>query len=365
MKKIIVFCIVPLFSISAYAQDYPHWPADKPEVESIKQSQSKQNRLEDLILPQEIDMQDKMRVALTLQMKYCAKKLGWDMVELSEYTNDNALQGGRTPYALRSPRGIEITFQFIVSSDSLQAWKKYQVDFNNRDHSNIGNDYSNIQSVMASPKYKEYHDSVNYYMILYTNYVEAHKHEGADLYTKDKHPKYYQQRENAFINKMTAMTDERHEHDGVEKFEDEGIKMKRRFRNHTVVEITFHANNFTAEPISQTLGPIAFTSASYLKSDTKVSRIFAIPENQENGYLVKWNYVILMLLGNFQTKRNEAANYDAGFNHNGQGDEHTLKTIKSDKVQNISVMIKGDKKNIKKIAGLIDVNKLNSLIYKK
>jgi hypothetical protein len=73
----------------------------------------------------------------------------------------------------------------------------------------------------------------------------------------------------------------------------------------------------------------------------------------------------MMLLGNFLTKPDEKGYYDAGFSRNGQGDEHTPKEIRSDKVQNISIMIRGDKKNIEKIAGLIDVDKLNSLLFKK
>ncbi len=56
--------------------------------------------------------------------------------------------------------------------------------------------------------------------------------------------------------------------------------------------------------------------------------------------------------------------YEAGFNLNGQGDEHTPKKIKSDKVQNISINIYGNKENIEKIAKLIDVEKLNSAMVK-
>ena len=71
-----------------------------------------------------------------------------------------------------------------------------------------------------------------------------------------------------------------------------------------------------------------------------------------------------MLLGNFQTKPGDENVYKAGFNLNGQGDEHTQKKIKSDKVQNISINISGDKTNVEKMAKLIYVEKLNSRIMK-
>ena len=69
-----------------------------------------------------------------------------------------------------------------------------------------------------------------------------------------------------------------------------------------------------------------------------------------------------MLLGNFQTKPGGENVYKAGFNFNGQGDEHTPKKINSDKVQNISINISGDQTNVEKMAKLIDVDKLNSTI---
>lgn len=365
MKRIVTLCLLIISYRFLHAQDYPQWPARKPDSDQIKASQSKQIRLDNSVLPQEIAMQDKMRIVFTEQMKYCAEQLGWDMVELLEYTNDNAMQGGGTPYALRSPRGIEVIFQFIVNRDYLRSWKKYQADFDNDELHKKTSDYSNIQSVTASPRYKEYHDSVNYYMNLYLRYVDTHKNEGAALFTKDKYPKHYQQKENEFINKMTAMTEGRHEDDEVEKFEGDGVKMRRRFRNHAVVELTFHVNNYTAVPIEQVFGAITFTSVPYPKGNTKVSRLFTVTENEnDRADYDKWNDVILMLLGSFRTRPNEYGYYDAGFNHNDQGDEHTPKKILSDQVQNISILIRGDKENIKKIAELIDVNKLNDLIYK-
>lgn len=364
MKKVLVFYFILLSSFSLYAQDYPQWPADNPETDNIEASQSKQIRQGNDILPQEIEMQDKMRTTITDMMENAAKKLGWTMVELSEYTNENGLQGGGTPYPLRSPRGIEITFQFIVNKDSLQAWKNYQTAYaNDRINSQQAN-YNNTQAISGSPLYKQYQDSVNHYMNLYTTYTTAHQDEGAALYTKDKHPKYYMQKENEFINKMTTMTQQTQDNSGAEHAEDKRKGETRRFRNHTVVQVKFSVNNYSAFAIDQSLGPIESASVIFPITGTKVSKLYSTPWNQENKDLVKWNNVLLILLGNFQAKPGAENVYKAGFNFNGQGDEHTPKKIKSDKVQNISINIYGDKTNVEKMVKLIDVEKLNSTIVK-
>jgi hypothetical protein len=359
IKKIIILLLSIVSCISLFAQDYAQWPADKPETDNIEASQSKQIRLGNSILPQEINMQDKMRVLITVMMHDAAKKLGWDMTELSEYTNGNAMQGAGTPYALRSPRGIEITFQFIVNKDSLQAWKNYQLNYGKSLINSQMQSYNNITAITQSPLYKRYQDSVNYYINLYTTYTTAHQNEGAALFTKDKHPKYYQQKENEFINKMTAMTQQVQDNSGMQQMEDEHDLKTFQFRNNTVVQVNFQVNNFTAVAIDQALGPIKSTYISY---SLPHSKLYTIPKKQANKNLVKWKNVILVLLGNFLTKPNDYGYYDAGFNHNSQGDEHTPKKIKSDKVQNISINIYGGKSNIQKMAKLIDVEKLNNEI---
>jgi len=365
MTRILIFLFLSIIScLSLYAQDYQQWPADKPETANIEASQSRQIRSGNDILPQEIEMQDKMRTTITDMMENAAKKLEWKMVELSEYTNENGLQGAGTPYPLRSPRGIEITFQFIADKDSLQAWKNDQTDYAHTRMNSQQANYSNLQTITEGPLYQQYQDSVNHYMKLYTTYTTAHQDEGAALYTKDKQPKYYMQKENEFINKMTAMTQQTQDNSGTEQAEDKRKDETLRFRNHTVVQVKFSVNNYSAIALNQSLGPIESTSAAFPISGTIVSRLYSIPTNQENKDLVKWNNVLLILLGNFQAKPGAENVYKAGFNFNGQGDEHTPKKIESDKVQNISINISGDKINVEKMAKLIDVEKLNSTITK-
>lgn len=364
MKKVIICCFTVLTTGFLHAQECSNYPADCPETVFIEQSQNREIRLDNDILPQEIDMQDKMRTLITAMMENAAKKLHWEMTELSEYTNEGGLQVAGTPYGQRSPRGIDITFRFFVNNDSLQAWKDHQSIYDKRYMNDISQDYTNIISTKKSPLYAQYKDSADYYLNLYTTYVEQHKDEGAALYTKDKHPAYYQKKQTEFLDKLTALSGQTHENSGIESKVAEQEIITRRFRNNTVVQVEFYVNNFTGIAIDQSLGPIESTSVAYPLPHAVLSKLYTVTANQTNESLIKWNNTILVLLGNFQTKPNDYGYYDAGFTHNGQGDEQTPKKIKSDKVQNISIVINGNKINIEKMANFIDVNLLNSSIVK-
>jgi hypothetical protein len=362
--RVVAFCLFQVSIFSLYAQDYPQWPADKPETENINESQSREIRLKNLVLPQEIDMQDKFRVLITDMMEKVSKKLNWSMVELSEYTNDNAFQNGGTPYNLRSPRGIEITFQFIVNNDSLLAWKKYESNYEKSSMNSLDVNYTNMQSIMESAKYKQFRDSADYYMNLYISYCEAHKSEGADLYTKDKHPKYYQQKETAFIDNANAMVQQTDDNSGIKESEEENKAETRRFRNHTVVQVKFHVNAYSGIAIDRSGSSIQFTSTPYPITGATLSKLYTVQKDQEHFDFDRWNNVMLILLGNFQTKIDKLENYNATYTLNGQGDEHTPKKRKSQVVQNISINIYGDKGNVEKMASLIDIEKLNNEIIK-
>ena len=367
MKKIIAFHILMVSCICLYAQDaphenYPQWPADKPETGFIEDAQGKTRAEYYGLLPQEVAMQDRMRTIFVNMMQNASAKLGWQMMEISEYTNNNPMQGGSDiPYNSRSPRGIIITFQFIVNKDSLQAWKNYETGYENQHLARQGSDYSNIRSATESPLYKQYKDSADHYMKLYLQYTEAHKDEGAALYTKDKHPKYYQQKENEFINKMTSMADQTHANSGVEQMEDEQKRQTIRFKNHTVVQVVFSVNDYGYAFKNSHLGAnIKSVSAPYPVRGARLSRLYRTEPVSD----FPWHYSLLMALGNFLNKKDQYGTYLAGFSQNGQNDEHTPKKIKSDKVQTILVNIYGDKSNIEKMVKLIDMDKLNSTIEK-
>lgn len=201
-------------------------------------------------------------------------------------------------------------------------------------------------------------------MNLYSTYLTAHQNEGADLFTKDKHPKYYQDKENEFINKMNALTQQTQDKSGIQQMQDEKEQATRRFRNNTVVQVQFRVNPFVGNAINESSGPIESIAASYPLPKTTLTKFYTIQKDKTSTDLFKWNNSMLILLGNFKTTPTDKYVYSSGFNQGGQGDEHTPKKIKSDKVQNISITINGNKSNIEKLVKFIDVDKLNNTIVK-
>ncbi|MEO8786053.1 MAG: hypothetical protein ABI378_03230 [Chitinophagaceae bacterium] len=365
MRLITLSCFFIAVSLSTRAQDDALFPADKPETGFIEESQNKEIRLTNLVLPQEIAMQDNMRSVFTDMMERAASNLGWQMREISEYTNDNAMQGGGTPYATRSPRGITITFQFIVNNDSLEAWKNYENNFESKTMNQLDESSNEMQSLQQSPEYLKDRDSANYYMNLYTAYCEDHKAEGVALYTVDKHPKYYQTKERDFLDKANALVQQKADNSGIKEGESEHKIITRRFRNHTVVQVEFVVNAFEAYALNLELDVVKFHRAAFSKPGAKVSTLYTIgAENQDQGNSDKWNNILLILLGNFQPNASSSEMYHAGFEKNGQGDEHTPKKVKSDKLQNIAIDIYGDLDNVTAMSKYIDLNKLNALLLK-
>lgn len=377
MKKAILSCFLAASSISLFAQDVPHddyaqWPADKPETGTMEESQSRETKLLNKTRPQVIDMQDRMRTLFTNMMQNASEKIGWPMVEISEYTSDGDVYHWKygkqvdpypVPYPLCPPGAIRITFQFIVNNDSLQAWKTYETAYENQHLAAQQGDYSNIQSATQNPLYKQYQDSVNYYINLYTTYCNAHQNEGAALFTTDKHPKYYLQKQKIFTDKMVAMTDQTHAGSKIEPMEDEQKRQTIRFKNHTVVQVVFYVNSPLGNPFEKSAfsSTIKSAAAPYPVTGTRISRLYSTETIND----FPWHYSLLMLLGNFLlNKKTQYGDYPAGFTLNGQNDLYTAKKIKCEKVQNIFVNIYGDKNNIEKMAKLIDVVKLNSTIVK-
>lgn len=361
-NKTLATAILVLITFRLAAQDYPQWPADKPETEYIAESQSRDIRIKNGVLPQEVEMQDKMRFLIYDMMQNAAKGLHWHMAELSEFTNNGPLQSGGTPYALRSPRGIGITFQFIVNTDSLEAWKNYQANAIKINSKKISNIYSNTQSLLGSPLYRHYQDSEMYFMKLYLTY-DANKNESA---SKKMPRQYYLQKVNEFKNKTKAITQPAHDTSEMQmqKIKNENETNTFHFRNCTIVQVMFRVNNDIGIPVNQSSGPIQSTFINYTLPNTTLANLYTFEKKQTNTSLVKWNNVMLILLGNFLLSKDSYGDYPAGFTRNRQDDEHSPKKIKSDKVQTISINISGSKINIEKMVKFIDIAKLNSMIVK-
>lgn len=336
-------------------------PADCPDQASIENSMDSLTRLGNGILPSEISMQNSMRYLVTQMMEKAGRNLHWQWIELDELTNLNPIQGAATPYNLRSPREFGIAFEFFVSKDSLQAWKNWTRDFNEQ-YDNVGKAaFQQDNDIQNSIQYRQYYDSVQRYTKLYTSYITAHSNISA---SDDKRAKYLLKKQNDFIDKMNYMREHPSNSSGetLDDLEKEKKSKMLQYKENSVVEVFF---NFNTD-----VGLINTSTPNNIKNwnfpGAKIAKSVHFTNADLNTLL--WNFensnnMKVLLLGNWLTTPRDE-NYSATFTLNGQGDEHTPKKIKSDKVQTIAIHLMGNDLNISKIMPFIDINGLNKVIVK-
>ncbi|MDH7463121.1 hypothetical protein QEG73_17625 [Chitinophagaceae bacterium 26-R-25] len=103
--------------------------------------------------------------------------------------------------------------------------------------------------------------------------------------------------------------------------------------------------------------------SAYSFPNAIIAKQVVIREN-ENGYyheFGKWNYMIILLFGNWSNKIVNGV-YQAGFAVNGQDDDRTVKKVTSDKVQTISVSVFGNQHNVEKIVQALRAPNLQQFI---
>ncbi|MDH7463120.1 hypothetical protein QEG73_17620 [Chitinophagaceae bacterium 26-R-25] len=223
-RQLLTFVALSFFAGTLNAQQQCElWPADCPENVSMEISQSVSKRLDAGLLQSEITAQDKLRNAVTSIFRQTAASLHWRVTQLEDITGLNGRQKAETPANLRSPRGMDLYFQFLVNDDSLQSWRAWKLsDIENR--KNVGASAGkSFGDVVNSPLYKSYIDSANHYQQLYTDYMEKHQNEGAALFT-DKTAEGYSKKMNAFTDKAVALQKQNISNNGWKELEEEGKK---------------------------------------------------------------------------------------------------------------------------------------------
>jgi len=113
----------------SYAQSCSWFPADCP---SDRQLPDSAERLGNPVIPAEVSMEIRLHDFLTALMQKEAEKKSWKVYQFDESAGSGYLNTERIgPLAdhLRPPHEYEISFIFIVDTDSLQAWQHWQQDF--------------------------------------------------------------------------------------------------------------------------------------------------------------------------------------------------------------------------------------------
>lgn len=155
---VLLITVIP-FSFS-HAQSCSWFPADCP---SDRQLPDSAERFANPLIPAEISMEIRLHDFLTVLMQKEAGKKSWEVYQFDESAGSGYLNAERTgPLAdhMRPPHDYEISFIFIVDSDSLRAWQNWQQDFLTNMQDEIKkmtthNDYSSFASMQDLKKNRD------------------------------------------------------------------------------------------------------------------------------------------------------------------------------------------------------------------
>ncbi|HVT84372.1 MAG TPA: hypothetical protein VHD35_04175 [Chitinophagaceae bacterium] len=354
MKTIFIIGFALFLSVNSSAQLCEYAPADCPDETGINTAQY----LTEGLIPQEIEIKNQFMNKITDMMLKAAKQLHWQGMELGAVAGSGPLQAGATPYEYRSPRMIFDEWQFIVDKDSITAWKNWLEDFGNRSLNNLNSYTDKTNEIANSPLYKAYSDSIDYYMNKSTEYIQNHQSEGLTV-MESKGYKSLQSKINDFIDKRTKLMQPAEK--SYANPDTERILQTARFREGATLHIEFYVN---------------YSAANIKSSDNDKVQNFPVPGSFFSKFVTvaspiisnnpddpgRYKHFLTILLGKWSKKMNQYNGYNSQFaDLPGQNDEHTLKKIKSDKIQTITVYIMGSEKNIQKILPFIDILSLDNM----
>ncbi len=354
MKNVLIILFLFL-STKLTAQQCQYFPADCPDADGISSAKYNSNGL----LPQEIEIKNRFRDETTDMMLQASKQLHWQAMELGAVAGTGPLQAGATPYEYRSPRMFFSEWQFIADKDSLTAWKNWLEDFGRRSVNNLNSYTDKSTEIANSPLYKAYSDSIDDYTNKSAAYVEKHQSEGMAA-LDSKSYKLLQGKMNDFINKRAQLM--KAAEGSYVNTDEERTLQTARFREGATVHVLFYVN-YSAGNIKSSEDDKAYDykiPGSFIAKIVTVATPDISLNTDDPG---RYKHFLSILLGKWSKKMNQYNGYNSQFaDLPGQNDEHSLKKIKSDKVQTIAIYIIGSEKNIQKILPFINISTLNGMI---
>ncbi len=335
-------------------------PADCPAA-GLAYAHSDSIRVGNGLLPREVAMQNSMRTLVTRMMRQAGSRLHWNVTELDEVTNLGPLQSAATPYARRSPRGFGIAFQFIVSDDSLRAWRHWVQDFAQRSRQTGTSALEKAEDAQKSPLYAQYNDSVHHYMKLRLAYEDAHPHAIAD---EDKYMMMTQKKQHEFQQRMEDLINGSGPGDAAtpDQLDEEERTQTLRLRDAALVQVFFEFN--VAFNGVQEDDAVVETQPLSVPEVAGALRVRVTnPAATDPWHFADWPSMSVLWLGRWLPRRGNSNSY-AAFTRNGQDDEHTPKRIRSDKVQTIVIHVMGKQGNCERLLSQLDMDALNAVIVK-
>jgi hypothetical protein len=371
-----------IISSRVCAQHCTYYPADGPGDMPSKDQIFCDHHF---ILPEEIKMQDKIRDFITGQMEEIAEAKKWEFYELDEYSEGQYLlpaehnkEAYPVPFSLRAPHGFQISFVFIVNTDSIDVWKSWY----NEMAENVQGIANDMKSNFDDPAFvaaeKAYMDSADLWSGLLVDY-------------ETKNMQTFQQaaldKDDAFLKKYETVTKNYESHvaywtkkasnrsQAAMSSSEEALKQTQNnshlkidaFRNATMVRVTFHFNdNKTSAAESDDIHlvkELAESSTSleqiYHNSKTSGERVYRFDEFNNSTDLA------LVLFGKWNTTPDKYRQYHAVYTMDKKNtDKVSVKTITCDKIQTISMHIEGRPDYIESFLNKLNISSYNNMLIK-
>ncbi len=337
-------------------------------------------------MPREINMQNDIRNLLTDQMEKIADSKKWEVYEYDENAfgifvkpanaNEKAYP---LPFSLRGPHMYILSFIFIVSNDSLTAWRNWR-NTEMMDRANHITDSYN-QSV-SDPAFQEtekkYMDSADYWVNQKAAYMTAHTDEYQKaLLSQDQAGikkfydalKPYDARSNYWINKAkdkntgTMAGSEKLSED----FQTYRIAKTQAYRNSSIIRIKFKFNegdDIASEtgnliPVTQLSIPGSALARQYHNDKPDEGAIFDMDQYSRTTDLA------FILFGSWNLIPDKYKHYHASYTLDKKNtDKVSPKKTASDMIQTISVHIEGSPYYIGEFLKRMDPVTLTSLLIK-
>lgn len=363
------------------------WPAPCPHETEIANAQDVSHReQEKFILPQEADIEARVRNTLTDALQKLAAQKHWQVYELNEMGFDRPNTGiayddwERTPYEKRPPHTYLISFMLVVNRDSLDTWR----DWFKNDFARMSNDYvaqmnSNANAGAdnaAASKMQAYADSAAYYNKLSAEYMSA-------IQSGDKKA---QQTYNDHINRYTAQADKFNkkiqqvqtggaetQQDGFSSLTNIKLAQTEHFANATLLLVHVNINrdivgygvtdgdqhNVRPQHVLSVSGAVY---AGLLKNPSKMEEhAFEVGTADFTYYHPTW--VATAFFGAWSSTHNAYGYRPAAYTMSKiNTDLVSIKKVKCDAVQNLAIQIEGRPDYIKQFLTAADLTALQKLL---
>lgn len=303
MKRIFIYCFIMLCTTKIHAQFNEEFGGSCKECLYLPDSAQ---RLGNPVLPKEVSMELHLRDNLTNMMQQIADKKGWEIYQLAESASSGFLNADRTGplvYNLRPPHDYSISFIFIVSRTSLDAWKDW---------------YKNVFVPRAEK------------LTMQALYADP---------TLSKKQQAYQDSCNMVFRKAALMRVRIDVNHGY-AFIASGDNDKR------MVGILKHAQQLV----------IPHAALALKMHDEEIS-----PSHEIDGF-TNYKDIGIILFGQWTKFNNDAWCFPSYTLNKRNIDKITVKTYPSDKVRNIKLHVEGSPEDIDRFVSSLDAAALNNMI---